>query len=71
MCVRFLKLGFQRLSASKHFRSVKLLSWMIKEWNMWNKWYFIQQLLVNLYGKRDADPQMRKQMFTYTDGQQI
>ena len=44
---------------------------MIKEWNMWNKWYFIQQLPVNLYGKRDADPQMRKQMFTYTDGQQI
>ena len=25
----------------------------------------------SIYGKRDADPQMRKQMFIYTDGQQM
>ena len=44
---------------------------MMKEQNAWNKWDFIKQLLVNLYGKRDADPQMRKQMFIYTDGQKM
>ena len=40
---------------------------MMKERNAWNKWYFIQQLLVILYGERDADPQMRNQKFIYTD----
>ena len=29
---------------------------MMKEQNVWNEWYFIQQLQVNLYHKRDANP---------------
>ena len=44
---------------------------MMKEQNTWNEWYFIQWLQVNLYGERDADSRMRKQMFFYTDGQQM
>ena len=44
---------------------------MMKEQNAWHKWYLIQQLLFNLYGKRDANPQQQKQMFIYTDGQQM
>ena len=44
---------------------------MMKEWNVWNDWYFIQQFLVNLYVKRDADQQIQKQMFIYTDGQHV
>ena len=47
------------------------ISWMMKERNAWNEWYFIRQLLVNLYGKIDADPWRRKQMFIYTDGQHV
>ena len=44
---------------------------MMKEQNVWNKWYFFQQLPVILYGERDEDPQMQKQMFIYTDGQHM
>ena len=44
---------------------------MMKEQNAWNKWYFIQQLPVILYGKIDPDLHMWKQMFIYTDGQQM
>ena len=42
------------------------LSWMMKERNASNKCYFIQQLLVILYGERDADLQMRNQKFIRT-----
>ena len=45
--------------------------WMMKEQHAWNEWYFIQQLPVILYGKRDADLRMQKQMLIYTDGQQM
>ena len=44
---------------------------MMKEQNEWNEWYFIQQLPVNLYCERDTDLQMQKQIFIYTDGQQM
>ena len=44
---------------------------MKKEQNSWNKWFFIQELPVILFGERDADPRMRKQIFIFADGQHM
>ena len=44
---------------------------MMKEQNALNAWYFIQRLPVILYSKRDADPQMQKQMFIFRDDQHM
>ena len=43
----------------------------MKEQNAKDNWYFIRQLPVILYSKIDANLQIWKQKFIYTDGQQM